>query len=145
MVLEKTLESPLDCKIKPVNSKGDQLWIFIRRTDAEAEVLISGHLKLRADSLEKILMLGKTEGKRRRWQQRMGWLDRITNSMDMNLSKLRTEQPGVLKSVGSAKHCTLLMTEQQHISITLITQYNSHSGDSLTEGPSHIYFLNYLD
>ena len=75
----------------------------------------------------------------------MGWLDRITNSMDMNLSKLRTEQPGVLKSVGSAKHCTLLLTEQQHISITRITQYNSHSGDSLTEGPSHIYFLNYLD
>ena len=62
MVLEKTLESPLDCKeIHPVLSKGDQSWVFIGRTDVEAEAPI-----LRADSLEKTLMLGKIEGKRRR-------------------------------------------------------------------------------
>ena len=63
-----------------------------------------GHLMRRADSLEKILMLGKTAGKRRRGQQSMRWLDTITDSIDMNLSKLRTEQHGVMKSVGSAKN-----------------------------------------
>ena len=63
--LEKTLESPLDSKeIQPVHCKGNQPWIFIGRTDAEAPVL--GHLLLRADSLEKTMMLGKTEGRRRR-------------------------------------------------------------------------------
>ena len=83
------LVTPLDFKeIQPVHPKGDQSWVFFGRTDAEAEVLISGHLKLRADSLEKILMLGKTEGKRRRWRQRMRWLDSISDSMDMDLSKL---------------------------------------------------------
>ena len=67
MVLEKTLESPLDCKeIQQVHSKGDQSWVFIGRTDVEAETLILGHLMRRADSLEKSLMLGKIEGKKRR-------------------------------------------------------------------------------
>ena len=67
MELEKTLESPLDCKeIKPVNPKGNQPWIFMGRTDAEAEAPIFEHLKQRADSLEKTLMLGKIEGRRRR-------------------------------------------------------------------------------
>ena len=67
MVLEKTLESPLDCKeIKPVNPKGNQSWVFIERTDAEAEAEAEGHLMQRTDSLEKTLMLGKTEGRRRR-------------------------------------------------------------------------------
>ena len=88
VVLEKTLESPLDHKeIRLVNPKGNQPWIFIRRSDAEAPILW-GHLIQRADSLEKTLMLGKIEGKRRRRQQRMRWLDIITNSMNMNLSKL---------------------------------------------------------
>ena len=74
MALEKTLEGPLDCKeIKPVNPKGNQPWIFIGRTDAEAEAPIRWPLMLRADSLEKTLMLGKIEGKRRRRQQRMRW------------------------------------------------------------------------
>ena len=90
VVLEKTLKSPLDSKeIKPVNPKGNQPWIFIRRTDAEAETPIFGYLMQRADSFEKTLILWKIEGRRRRGQQRMKWLDGITNSMVMNLSKLR--------------------------------------------------------
>ena len=83
--LEKTLESPLDCKeIKPVNSKGN-----IGRTDAEAEAPILWPPESRTDSLEKTLMLGKIEGRRRRGWQRVRWLDSITDSMDMSLSKLR--------------------------------------------------------
>ena len=67
MVLGKTLESPLDCKeIQPVHSKGDQSWMFIGRTDAEAETPIFGHLMGRVDSLEKTLMLGRIRGRRRR-------------------------------------------------------------------------------
>ena len=86
-VLEKTLESPLDCKeIQPVHPKGDLSWVFIGRTDVEAETLI---LKQSADSIEKTLMLGKIEGKRRRGRQRMRWLHGITDSMDMGLGGLR--------------------------------------------------------
>ena len=88
VVLGKTLESPLDCnEIKPVNRKWNQSWIFIRRTDAELRVQYFGYLTWRADSLEKTLMLGKIEGKRR-GRQRMKWLESITNSMDMNLNRL---------------------------------------------------------
>ena len=86
---EKTLESLLDSKaIQPVHPKGDQSWVFIGRTEVEAETPIFGHLMQRADSLEKTLMLGKIEGRRRRGRQRMRWLDDITDSMDMSLSKL---------------------------------------------------------
>ena len=83
MVLENTLESPLDCKeIQPVHPKGDQSWVFFGRTDVESETPV---LCQRADSLEKTLMLGKIEGRRRRGQQMMRWLDGITDSVDMNL------------------------------------------------------------
>ena len=76
--------------IKPVNPKGNQwFWIFIGRTDAELKLQYFGHLMSRTDSLEKTLMLGKTEGRRRRGGQRMRWLGGITDSMDMNLSKLQ--------------------------------------------------------
>ena len=86
---ENTLESPLDCKeIQPVHPKGDQPWVFIGRTDVEAETPIFGHIMRRVDSLEKTLMLGGTEGRRRRGQQRMRWLDDITDSMDMGLGEL---------------------------------------------------------
>ena len=69
--------------------KGNQSWIFIGRTDAEAQASILGHLMWRVDSLEKTLMLGKIEGRRRRGWQRMRWLDCITDSMDISLSKLQ--------------------------------------------------------
>ena len=88
VVLEKILESPLDSKEnQSVNPKGNQSWIFIGRTDVEAEYF--GHLMRRTDSFEKALMLGKIEDRRRRWWQRMRWLDDITDSMDMSSSRLR--------------------------------------------------------
>ena len=90
VVLEKTLECPLDSKeIQPVHPKGNQSWIFIGRTDAKAETPVLGHLMQRTDSFEKTPMLGKIEDGRRRGWQRMGWLDGITDSMDMSLSGLR--------------------------------------------------------
>ena len=94
MVLEKTLESPLDCKeIQPVHSEGDQPWDFFGRNDAKAETPVLWStgvpvLMQRVDSLEKTLMLGGIGGRRRRGRQRMRWLDGITDTMDMSLSEL---------------------------------------------------------
>ena len=90
VVLEKTLEGPLDCKeIQAVHPKGDQFWVFIGRTDAEAETPILGHLMWRTDSFEKTMVLGKIEDRRRRGWQRIRWLDGITNLMDMGLGGLQ--------------------------------------------------------
>jgi len=95
VVLETTLESPLDCKeIQLVHPKGDQSWGFIRRTDVEAETSVlwpldAKRLLEKATWLEKTLMLGKIEGRRRRGWQRLRWLDGITESMEMSLGKLR--------------------------------------------------------
>ena len=90
VLLEKTLESPLDSKeVKPVHPKGNQPWIFIGRTVAEAEAPILWPPDMKSQLMGKTLMLGKIEGRRRRERQKRRWLDVVTNSTDMNLSKLR--------------------------------------------------------
>ena len=87
--MEKTLESPLDCKeVQPVHPK-DQSWVFIERLMLKLKLQYRGHLMQRADSFEKkTLMLGKIEVRRRSGRQSVRWLDGITNSMDMDLSGL---------------------------------------------------------
>ena len=89
MMLENTLESPLDSKeIQPVHPKGDWSWVFIGRTDAEAETPVLWPSHAKSYSLEKTLMLGGIGARRRRGKQRMRWLDGITDLMDMSLSEL---------------------------------------------------------
>ena len=89
MVLEKTLESPLDCKeIQPINPKRNQPDYSVKGLMLKLKLQYFGHLMPRTDLLEKTLMLGKREGKMRMGQQRMLWLNSITDSMDMNLTKL---------------------------------------------------------
>ena len=88
-VLEKILESPLDCKeIQPVHSKGDQSWVFFVGMMLKLKLQYFGHLMQRVDSLEKTLMLGRIGVRRRRGRQRMRWLDGITDSMDISLGEL---------------------------------------------------------
>ena len=89
VALEKTLESPLDCKeIQPVHPKGDQSGCSLEGLMLKLKLQYFGHLMQRTDSLEKTLMLGGIGGRRRRGRQRMRWLDDITDSMDMGLSKV---------------------------------------------------------
>ena len=90
MVLEKTLESPLDCKeIQPVHSEGDQPWISLEGMMLKLKLQYFGDFMRRVDLLEKTLMLGGIGGRRRRGRQRMRWLEGITDSMDMSLVELR--------------------------------------------------------
>ena len=115
VVLEKSVQSLLDYQeIKAVNPKGNQPWIFIRRTDAEAEAPVLWPPDAKHWLIWKTLMLGKIEGRRRRGRQRMRWFDGISDSMDMSLNKFqwRTEKPGVLQSTGSQRVGQDLATEQ---------------------------------
>ena len=107
-MLEKTLQSPLDSEeIQPVNPKGNQLWVFIRRADTEAQAPILWPVDVKRQLTRKTLMLGKTKGKRKRGWQRVRWLDSIADSVDMNLSKFQetVEDRGayVLQSMGSQR------------------------------------------
>ena len=114
MVLERTLEIPLNCKeIQPVHSEGDQPWDFFGRTATEAEAAILGHMMQRADSLEKTLMLGKIEGRRRRARQRMRWFDGIIDGLEFEQALGDDGEQASLACFNPRGRKELDMTEQQ--------------------------------
>ena len=131
VVLEKTPESPLDCKeIKLVNPKGNQTWIFTGRTDTKAEAPVLWPPSVKSWVIGKDLMLGKIEGKRRRGQQRMRWLDGWMASLSRwtwvwvnSRAWLKTGKPGVLQSMGSQRVGHDWDTKQQSQSVSLFMGY----------------------
>ena len=138
VVLEKTLESPLDCKeIQPVHLKGDQSWVFIGRTDVEAETPILWPPDAESYSFEKTLMLGKIEGRRKRGRQRMRWLDGITDTMDMGLGGLwkawRASVHGVAKSRTWLSDWTELNWRSIHVAangiVSVMAEYISSTAE----------------
>ena len=147
VVLEKTFESPLDCKeSQPVNPKWNQSWICIGRTDAKVEALILWPLDVKCNSLEKTLMLGKIEGKRRRGWQRMRWLDSITNSMDMHLSNLqeivedRRAWGDAVHGIANVGHSWTTASSSLARALLLSRFCYSHSSEiTVTESPGHSF------
>ena len=145
-----TLKSPSDCKeIKPVSLKGNQPWIFIGRTDAEAEAPILWPLMQRDHSLEKTLMLGKIEGGRtegdRGWNGCMASLTQWTRVWANSRRWWRTGKPGVLQSMESQRVRHNLATEQQRNVTSLYLWLGAMRNNVSCDGPTDSSPLSFLD